>query len=101
MTVKLATQVLSSSMASVLQEFGEAEAGETAIHCRNLDSFFDCVNVRHPTEGKRNLKPFLEPYTDIHERYFDDWWDSIEKREGDFLHLTKRKCLSCGCPTRD
>jgi hypothetical protein len=46
MKVKLATQVLSRSLAIALEESGKDETGGTAQFCRMMNDFFDCANVR-------------------------------------------------------
>ena len=70
MRVNLAAQVLSASVASVLKSFGPLEAAGTAKLCKMVDNFFDCLNVRNRLEHERKRKPFLAPYTLMHdERY--------------------------------
>lgn len=62
MRVNLAAQVLSASVAAVLQSFGPQEAAATSKFCAMVDSFFDCLNVRSLREHERKRKPFLAPY---------------------------------------
>ena len=69
MRVNLAAQVLSTSVAAVLKEFGPPEATATAKLCEMVDNFFDHLDVRSTTEHQRKRKPFLAPYTsDLDER---------------------------------
>ena len=49
MKVKLATQVLSQSVAIALEEAGDDDVLGTAEFCRMMNSFFDCTNVRSRT----------------------------------------------------
>ena len=59
-----------------------------------MDSFFDCFNVRTPTEGFKMLKPFKMKYESIDDprfawldellNYFDEWKKSIAERTGNF-----------------
>jgi len=102
MRVYLAAQVLSSTMSAVLSHFNNDECSETAKYCKLVDSFFDCFNVRNPTEGKLRNKPFMYPYTSIHDErfswlitnflgYFDAWKDCIDKRVGDFTKKDRGK----------
>ena len=63
MRVNLAAQVLSASMAAVLETFGPPEAAATAKLCKMVDGFFDCLNVRSTKEHKVKRKPFVAPYT--------------------------------------
>ena len=70
MRVNLAAQVLSSSVAKVLQAFGPPEAAATSKLCEMVDNFFDCLNVRSLAESQKKRKPFLAPYRSIDdERY--------------------------------
>lgn len=63
MRVNLAAQVLSASVASVLQSFGQPESHGTAKLCKMVDKFFDCLNVRSLSEHQRKRKPFVAPYS--------------------------------------
>ena len=98
MNVRLAAQVLSFSVSSALEKFGPPEAAGTAQYC-NMDSFFDCFNVR----DKRGIKPFLKQYETIDDErfswlmnsflpYLDSWKYSIESRsDGQFSPSQKSK----------
>ena len=65
MRVNLAAQVLSASMAAVLETFGPPEAAATAKLCKMVDGFFDCLNVRSTKEHTVKRKPFVAPYTSV------------------------------------
>lgn len=94
MRVRLAAQVLSSTVSSVLKSFGPPEAAETAKFCMMMDSFFDCFNVRNTTEHERKRKNFLAPYNSVNDerfswldqflQYLDEWKDSIEGHPGNY-----------------
>ena len=95
MRVNLAAQVLSSTMASVLQKFDPPEAGGTAKFCEMMDKFFDCFNVRSLSEGTKTRKAFLLPYEDVNDKRFSwltdeflhylfEWHRSIRERPGNF-----------------
>ena len=71
MRVNLAAQVLSSSLAAVLQAYGPPESEGTAKFCKMMDSFFDCANVRSIKEGERARKSFLEPYRSQEDERFN------------------------------
>ena len=43
MNIRLAVQVLSSSVGNVLNEFGPPKIAGTAKLCLMVDSFFDCL----------------------------------------------------------
>ena len=65
MNVKLAAQVLSSTVGHVLLSFGPPEAAATAKFCLMMDAFFDIMNIRSPSEYKRDVKPFLAPFSSV------------------------------------
>ena len=89
MNVRLAAQVLSSTVSKILLQYGPPEAKETARYCEMMDSFFDIVNIRNTTEHlhkkKPNLKPISSPtdprlswLTTEFLGYFDSWLQSIK-----------------------
>ena len=71
MNVKLAVQVLSSSVGNLLNEFGPPEAAGIAKFCLMLESFFDCLNVRNKKEQKLKRKSNLRPYSDPDNERFE------------------------------
>ena len=70
MDVRLAAQVLSSSVGNILAEYGPPEAAGTAKFCSIMDNFFDIVNVRNTTEHILKIKPTLAPFTSINDPRF-------------------------------
>lgn len=93
MNVRLAAQVLSTSVSVALKEFGTAETSATAKYCQMFDNFFDCLNVRNTKECTHKIKPFLQPYTSVSDErfkwlmetflpYFNEWQSSIKFRPG-------------------
>ena len=101
MKVKLAVQVLSDTVASVLENVCLPECHGTAEYCKKLDSFFDCANVRSLDEFKNKRKPFLQPYKLINDSRFEwlfdflvylkQWQESISGREGPFSKEDKAR----------
>jgi len=102
MNVRLAVQVLSSTVANILSEYGPPEAKETARFCLMMDSFFDIVNIRNTTEHIHKLKPNLEPISSPDDPrlswltndflgYFESWLKSIENRPGKYDKTAKGK----------
>ena len=102
MRVNLAAQVLSATVAAVLESFGPAEASATAKFCSMVDSFFDCLNVRSKTEHQRKRKPFLAPYTSVNDPkfawlettflgYLREWKQSIANCPGNFSKNAKSR----------
>ena len=94
MKVKLATQVLSRSVAIALEESGKEDVTGTAQFCRMMNDFFDCTNVRSLTEHVRKRNHF-KPYEladderfawlkDVFLKYLDDWKESTVQREGEY-----------------
>ncbi len=53
---RLATQILSKSVAIALEESGDEEVLGTAKFCQMMNDFFDCTNVRSTTEYVRKRK---------------------------------------------
>ena len=95
MNVRLAVQILSSSVANTQRQYGPAEAAGTATYCDMIDKFFDCVNVRNQSGSKKKLKPFLKSFESLDDerltwlievflKYFTDWKDSVDNRKGNF-----------------
>ena len=95
MKVKLATQVLSRSVAIALEESGKEDVTGTAQFCRMMNDFFDCTNVRSLTEHVRKRNHFIKPYVtadderfawlkNVFLKYLDDWKESTMQREGEY-----------------
>ena len=95
MKVKLATQVLSRSVAVALEESGKEDVRGTAQFCQMMNDFFDCANVRSLTEHARKRNPFIKPYEtpdderftwlkDVFLKYLEDWRESTLQREGNY-----------------
>ena len=87
MKVKLATQVLSRSVAIALQESGREEVAGTAQFCSMMNDFFDCSNVRSLTEHTRKRNHLIKPYEspnderftwmrDVFLKFLEDWKES-------------------------
>ena len=102
MTVKYAVQILSKTMLVALSAFETPESTATVEFCEMIDSFFDCLNLRSLTEGRRKIKPFLEPYINQNDakftwliknslEYFSKWKESIETRPVNFTATAKSK----------
>lgn len=100
MNVRLAAQVLSSSVSNALKDFGPPEALGTAKFCKMMDSFFDIMNIRNTKECITKAKPFLKEFTSENDlrlywltnvflKYFEDWLQSIENRPGNFTANAK------------
>ena len=102
MKVRLAAQVLSSSVAAVLRSFYSGDTSATADFCDNIDKFFDCLNVRSCHEHERKRKNFLKPYVSIDDErfkwlkeeflgYLKQWKETISTRQGEFSDAAKEK----------
>jgi len=55
-------KVLSDSVSKAILLTGGGKAFETFYFIAKMDKFFDCFNVSSYSAGKRNRKPFLQPY---------------------------------------
>lgn len=95
MKVKLATQVLSKSVAIALEESGNEEVLGTAMFCQMMNDFFDCTNVRSTTEHSRKRNHFIKPYTSCDDerfswlknvflKYLEDWREITLTRPGEY-----------------
>lgn len=105
MRVKLAAQVLSSSMANAITLRGKPEMTETAKFCRMMDRWFDCLNGRYFDEGTRKRKPDLGPYFSIDDERFiwleveflgwlEGWERDVDTQSNLSVAEKKKMCLS-------
>lgn len=101
MNVRLAAQVLSFRVGSVMSDYGPDGSEETATLILLVDRFFDCLNTRNLEEGQRCRKPDLLPYRDANDvrfhflqhtflKYISDWKTSVDARPG-FRKAEKQK----------
>ena len=56
MNVKLAAQILSSTVSKTLTSYGLPEAAGTAKFCLLMDGFFDIMNIRNDQISHMNSK---------------------------------------------
>ena len=102
MNVKLAAQILNTTVGNTILDFEPDEAKETANFCLLMDSFFDYCNVRNTKEYMSKRKSFLEPYKYTNDerfhwlkntflQYFADWKNNIETRSGKYSAIEKSK----------
>ena len=95
MKVKLATQVLSKSVAIALEETENDEVLGTAEFCKMMNNYFDCTNVRSLTEHEKKRNPLLKPYSsqdderfswlkEVFLNYLETWKQSTMIREGNY-----------------
>ena len=95
MKVKLAVHVLSKSVAIALRETGKEDVTGTAEFCEMMNGFYDCTNVRSPTEHVRKKNAFTKPYEsaederltwqkDVFLKYLESWKQSTLERKGEY-----------------
>ena len=100
--MKLATQVLSKSVAIALEETENDEVLGTAEFCKMMNDYFDCTNVRSLTEHEKKRNPFLKPYSsqdderfswlkDVFLNYLETWKQSTMLREGNYTADNRAK----------
>ena len=65
MNVKLAAQVLSSTVSKVLLKYGPLEAAGMAKFCSLVAIFFDIMNIRDKNSHKFELKPSILPFSRV------------------------------------
>ena len=105
MRVKLATQVLSNSVAIALEESGKEDVQGTAQFCRMMNSFFDCTNVWSRMEHIHKKNEFIKPYMSVDDERFDwllnvflvymeNWRNSTFVRDGDYTDDARGKIIA-------
>ena len=105
MRVDLAAQILSSTVANVLSEYGDSFCSATAKYCLMMNNFFDCFNVRSSNEHLYQRNSMVQPYTykddDRFEwlehtflGYLDEWKESINNRVGFSEHDKAKMFIS-------
>ena len=93
MNVKLAAQVLSTTVSKVLPNYGSPDTFATANFCSMIDSFFDIMNISNPYESIQKSKPSLATFRSLDDNrlnwlkteflpYFEKWLSSINTRPG-------------------
>ena len=65
MNVKLAAQVLSSTVSKTLTSYGPPKAAVTAKFCLLMDSFLDIMKICKIQLHEFERKPFLAPFTSV------------------------------------
>ncbi|XP_071499561.1 uncharacterized protein [Diadema antillarum] len=109
MRVKLATQVLSQSVANAFklmsQKTGDTSTDGTRQYVEMFNKFFDCLNVSTVSEGQRKRNPNMMPYrsvndsrfewlTDVFLRYIKDWEQGIADTPNLSALERERRCIS-------
>ena len=62
MNVRLAGQMLNTTVSKVFPNYGPENIAGTAEFCLRLDKFFDIMNVSSRTASSRKLKAFDAPF---------------------------------------
>ena len=70
MNVRLAAQVLSSSVGKDMLEYSGPECSETANFILKMEKIFYCLNVQSLHEGIRKRNNKVLPYRDINDERF-------------------------------
>ncbi|XP_055877443.1 uncharacterized protein LOC129924769 [Biomphalaria glabrata] len=102
MNVRLAAQVLSFSVGTMMGARLGPEAEETTKLILLMNRFFDCLNVSSLLGGTYKCNSDLLPYTSLNDErfsflenevlgYFKEWKMNIEKRPGYFTNVQKSK----------
>lgn len=89
MRVQYAAQVLSVSVANLLQQMKWVGTEETITFIRKVNEFFDILNGNYSFEGIRKKNDDLKPFKDVNDdrfkalqgflKYLHDWSEEIEK----------------------
>ena len=72
MKVKYAAQVLSATIARMLERKKWLGTEETIIFIRKVNDFFDMLNGAHSKQGKRKRNPNLDPYCSKEDPRFEE-----------------------------
>lgn len=102
MNVRLAVQVLSSSVGKVLQTYYPTGTQGTSTLCFFVNRFFDCLNARSCIESVRTRNEYCKPFTDVNDarfnwlkndflNYLKNWKESVENRPGDYSQSERDK----------
>ena len=96
MRVRLAAQVLSTSMSLAISARNDPEMTETANFCLKFDKWFDCLNGRYLKSEVIKRKPDLAAYKSVDDVRFSwlrteflDWLTEWESEIESFPGLTK------------
>ena len=104
MNVRLAAQVLSSTVACALEaKYGEF-VSETVGFIRVLNKFFDVMNTQSLDEWKAKRNVDLKPFESVDDvrlvwlqteflNYFETWKLMVQEREGDFSKTDRNKMM--------
>ena len=102
MNVKLAAQTLSGTNANILNIYYGPETTQTALYCKHMNNFFNCLNVKSTKEEDYSRNEFLKPYATENDLrfdwlqntllpYFDNWKHNILQRPGNFTASVRQK----------
>ena len=102
MNAKLAEQTLSATNADTLSNYYGPETMRTALYCKHINNFFNCLNVKSTKEGNYNRNEFLKPYMTENDfrfdwlqntllPYFNNWKHKILQRPGNFTASAREK----------
>ena len=61
---------MSYSVSCAFKMLESSDYDETAKFCSMFDHFFDCLNTRNASEGKKKRKPDLDPYRNVEDKRF-------------------------------
>ena len=98
MRVRLAAQVLSSTMNNALLSTNNPDFIGTAEFCNIFNKWFDCLNGRYLWEGMSKRNPDLEPYKDVSDprfhwlqTFFLGWLEEWETEVNSLTGLSKHE----------
>jgi len=95
MSVSIAAQVFSNSVANALEHVWGSNVSSTVKFVRIMNKWFDIVNVKHLYEGKNSRNGDLVPFTSVDDarlewldseflEYLHQWTAAAESRQGKF-----------------
>ena len=105
MNVRLAAQVLSHSVGSIMAAYSGPDCQKTSSYMLLTDRLFGCLNTRSLNEAEMRRKPDLAAYTDVNDPrfnfllqdflgYLEKWKQSVASRVGSYTVQRSRMFLS-------
>ena len=87
---ELAAQILIATNANILNNYYGPETTQTALYCKHMTNFFDCLNVKSTKKGDYSTNEFLKPYTIENDFQFDWLQNTLLPYFNNWKHILQR-----------
>ena len=87
---ELAAETLIATNANILNNYYGPETTQTALYCKHMTNFFDCLNVKSTKEGDYSTSEFLKPYTIENDFQFDWLQNTLLPYFNNWKHILQR-----------